>query len=376
MYTIEVKNRYSSLISNSHGELDDQTKYNILSDTCSDIGKKLLPKTPKRKWSNLNKTHNVIEARKSLKHALESGSKADIDNATADLACAYKDSQDTYISTLTHIIEDASYSGRHALAWKVVNEITGRKTIPRPGRPSGSIEERKKKWKDHFRNLLCKSPIVPDDDFKISPIVSQDLPIDVTLFKRTELEIAIKQSRRGGAVGIDVIHLEIWESKDFFEDLLNLCNKGLTEHIKPSQWSKSAIKPIPKKGSTIVTNHRGISLNCIAAKLYNKMLLNRIQPHVDPILSWTQCGFRKSRSTLSNIRALRRIIEGLKDKNVPLALVFIDFSKAFDSIHRDRMFQILRAYGIPSTIVDAIKLIYENSSAQIITPDGETDFFI
>ena len=130
-------NRYSSLISNSHGELDDQTKYDILSDTCSDIGKKLLPKTPKRKWSNLNKTHNVIEARKSLKHALESGSKADIDNATADLACAYKDSQDTYISTLTHIIEDASYSGRHALAWKVVNEITGSKTIPRPGRPSG-----------------------------------------------------------------------------------------------------------------------------------------------------------------------------------------------------------------------------------------------
>ena len=56
-------------------------------------------------------------------------------------------------------------------------------------------------------------------------------------------------------------------------------------------------------------------------------------------------------------------------------MVFIDFSKAFDSIHRDRMFSILEAYGIPPMIVQAIKLIYENSSAQVLTPDGETSFF-
>ena len=89
----------------------------------------------------------------------------------------------------------------------------------------------------------------------------------------------------------------------FSSYLLELCNIGLTEHIIPKQWSQSAIKPIPKKANAALNQHRGINLNSIAAKLYNKMLLNRIQPHVEPILSLTQ-------AASSNILVLRRIIEG------------------------------------------------------------------
>ena len=106
------------------------------------------------------------------------------------------------------------------------------------------------------------------------------------------------------------------------------------------------------------------------------MILNRIRTYIDPLLRWNQNGFRQQRSTISQILALRRIIEGMKAKNLPLAVVFIDYSKAFDSIHRDRMFEILQAYyGIPGIIIDAIKAIYNNSTALVITPDGDTDHF-
>ena len=105
---------------------------------------------------------------------------------------------------------------------------------------------------------------------------------------------------------------------------------------------------MPKKGDlSLVTNYRGISLMPIAAKIYNKMILNRVVPFVEPLLRKNQNGFRRGRSTLSQILCLRRIIEECKLSNRDLALVFVDFSKAFDSIDRNKMFEILKLYGIP-----------------------------
>ena len=36
---------------------------------------------------------------------------------------------------------------------------------------------------------------------------------------------------------------------------------------------------------------------------------------------------------------------------------------------------ILKAYGIPAKIVDAINILYQDSVAQVLTPDGDTEFF-
>ena len=61
--------------------------------------------------------------------------------------------------------------------------------------------------------------------------------------------------------------------------------------------------------------------------------------------------------------------------NRDVALVFIDFSKAFDSVDRDTMFKILALYGIPAAIIDAIKILYSDTSATVLSPDGETEAF-
>ena len=105
------------------------------------------------------------------------------------------------------------------------------------------------------------------------------------------------------------------------------------------------------------------------------MILNRIRPILDDQLRTNQNGFRVGRTTVGHILALRRIIEGVKANNLPAILTFIDFKKAFDTIHRGKMLKILRAYGIPDQIVRAVSIMYEDTKAKVISPDGETDTF-
>ena len=105
---------------------------------------------------------------------------------------------------------------------------------------------------------------------------------------------------------------------------------------------------------------RGILLMPIAAKIYNKFLLNRLIPFVGPILCKNQNGFRRGRSTLSQILFLRRMIEESNLSNLYLALVFVDFSKAFDSV--DRSINIYHkgcgTMGVPVFASENIELTY------------------
>ena len=78
---------------------------------------------------------------------------------------------------------------------------------------------------------------------------------------------------------------------------------------------------------------------------------------------------------MTHILALHRLIEGVKSKNMNTIITYVDFRKAFDSIDRGRMFNILIAYGIPKPLVNMISITYENIEAKVLTLDGETNSF-
>ena len=58
----------------------------------------------------------------------------------------------------------------------------------------------------------------------------------------------------------------------------------------------------------------------------------------------------------SQILTIRRILDGVRAKNLEATILFVDFSDAFDSIHRGKMEQILLAFGLPKQTVAAIMM--------------------
>ena len=175
--------------------------------------------------------------------------------------------------------------------------------------------------------------------------------------------------KNGKAPGLDGLPPEFWKLPKVKKNLCSFCNKTYNGN-RPKEWGLSGITPILKNGNlTITDNYSSISLTQGGSKIYNRCLLNRIHPVIDKVLQPNQNSFQKGRSTTSHIQALHCIVEGLKNHDMEAILTFIDFRKAFDSI------DCLKAYGIPPDIVAAIRVMYENTSALVITLEGKTGQF-
>ena len=88
----------------------------------------------------------------------------------------------------------------------------------------------------------------------------------------------------------------------------------------------------------------------------------------------TQNGFQRNRSMTSQILTICRILEGVWAKNLQATILFVNFTKAFDSIHRGKMEQILLAYDLPKETIAAITILYRNTKVKVRSPDGDTEY--
>ena len=232
--------------------------------------------------------------------------------------------------------------------------------------------KRIKLWKQHFENLLGNPPKITHEP--ITRIISKQLDIKLGPFTQEELDSVLRKIKNRKAAGLDEILPEVWKTRQFDDILLRHCNAVYNQN-PIDRWMKGCILPFPKKGDLgLAKNYRGITLTSIEAKIYNALLRNRVEPKIDNILRKNQNGFRRNRSTTSQILTIRRILEGVRAKNLQATLIFVDFTKAFDSIHRGKMEQILLAYGIPKETVAAITILYRNTKVKVRSPDGDTEY--
>ena len=95
------------------------------------------------------------------------------------------------------------------------------------------------------------------------------------------------------------------------------------------------ILPSSKKGDLGITKkYKGIISTAI---VNNALLLCCIRPTVEKVISKIQNDFKRNSSATSQILTIRHIIEGAQAKNLEATLLFVDFSKAFHSMHRGKI---------------------------------------
>jgi sorting nexin-29 len=84
--------------------------------------------------------------------------------------------------------------------------------------------------------------------------------------------------------------------------------------------------------------------------------LSRLAPYAEEITGDHQCGFRRNRSTIDHIYSIRQILEKKWEYNEAIHQLFIDFKKAYDSVRREVLYNILIEFGIPMRLVRLIKM--------------------
>jgi len=237
---------------------------------------------------------------------------------------------------------------------------------------------RRKRWKAHFEEILNRP--VPDNcvtyvEIDPDPVIEDMCTSFIT---KAEIRDAIKKLKNGKAGGIDGITAELLKADtQTTVDWLDKLFRTIWEREEvPKEWKQGIIVKLPKKGDlTDCGNWRGITLTSVPSKVFGRVLINRIRDGVDSKLRDEQAGFRRGRSTTEQIFVLRNIIEQVVEWQATLYVTFVDFEKAFDSVHRESLWKIMASYGIPKKIVKMVNILYEDSECTVLDEGKQPGWF-
>ena len=244
-------------------------------------------------------------------------------------------------------------------------------------RDNALIRERWVKW--FYKLLNIKSPTLDPsivDEFKQLPTCR---PLD-DVPSRYEVEEAIRALANRKAAGPDGLPTELLkvladegelDTLGKFHDIIVAVWRG---GGVPQQWKDATIKVHrKKKDRTECGDYRGISLVAHAGKVLLKVIAGRLSDYCERenILPEEQCGFRPQRSTVDLMFVDRRLQELARKQDTPLYMCFIDLTKAYDSVDRSLLWDVLARLGVPPRMLAVIRQFHDGMQACVRLDDGE-----
>ena len=249
--------------------------------------------------------------------------------------------------------------------------------------PDGSMlikdqEGLRNRWAEHFSTLLNKPSTV--DPTALEQVPQQPTLNDLDLPpSMNELSKALKQTNSGRASGKDGIPAEIYKAAGpramevFLDIILSIWDQ---EKMQDDIRDALIVALYKNKGSKAdCGNYRGISLLSIAGKIFARIILNRLIAVSEANLPEAQCGFRPGRSTVDMIFTVRQVQEKCLEQNLEIYSVIIDLTKAFDTVNREALWDVLARYGCPPKFIQIIRLFHVDMTGQVLSNGEKSDPF-
>jgi len=191
-----------------------------------------------------------------------------------------------------------------------------------------------------------------------------------------DVEIVLKSLRNvgGGLHSIPVFIMK--HCADILCPILSeLFNKSVSAGVFPDCLKTARVIPVYKSGDkNLVNNYRPISILTTMSKIYEKLMYKRLISfmNVNKLLNNNQFGFRMGSSTSDAIlEFLDNVYNSLSNKSVLIA-IFLDFSKAFDTVNHSILLKKLSHLGIRGIALDWFRSYLTNRKQYVSISGGQS----
>ena len=380
-YTTTVRNRYQLLEDEGTTEENEEIErdFEVMEKAYTEVASEVLgrPRKKKKPWIS-NESWNLVDQRNEInKQILSTHServkkqlRTKYKNKDKEVKKSIKADKKKWLDKIATKAEEAARSQHmktlYELTKTLCNERPRQSTavLNKNGNLVSGKAEVLARWTEHFKEVLNReepeNPITEEEECELPNILEE---ISVEEPTQSEVRTALKRLQSGKSPGIDNITAELLKADiDFSTKKIHQLLQKIWKNEKiPRKWKKGLIIKLPKKGNLKeCKNSRGITLLPVVGKILGRILIDRIREGIDRRLRKEQAGYRKGRSTTEQVFILRNIIEQVNEWQATIYMNFIDFEKAFDSIHRESLWLIMKKYGIPEKIVRIVKTFYED----------------
>ncbi|KAG6932917.1 hypothetical protein G0U57_020385, partial [Chelydra serpentina] len=173
------------------------------------------------------------------------------------------------------------------------------------------------------------------------------------------------------SMGPDALHPRVLKelADEIAEPLAIIFDKSWQSGEVPDDWKKANVVPIFKKGKKEDPgNYRPVSLTSVPGKIIKQVLkesiLNQLKER--KVIRNNQHGFTKGKSCLTNLTAFHDEITGSVDEGKAVDVLFLDFSKAFDTVSHSILASKLKKYGLDEWTVRWIENCLDGRAQRVV----------